>query len=79
MGFSSKQSDTRQGVPGKLVVDYEQKFKGKEIHRPTNWGGGYIVTPNLIEFWQGRKNRLHDRIQYTLNNDNSWKIERLAP
>lgn len=62
----------------KLVVDYEQKFKGKEIHRPTNWGG-YIVTPNLIEFWQGRKNRLHDRIQYTLNNDNSWKIERLAP
>jgi len=62
----------------KLVVDYERKFRGKEIGRPDNWGG-YIVKPCLIEFWQGRNSRLHDRIQYVLGDDNMWKIERLAP
>jgi len=62
----------------KLVIDYENKFKDKEITRPSNWGG-YIVKPSLIEFWQGRKNRLHDRIQYTLTIDKRWIIERLAP
>ena len=51
---------------------------GKEILRPKNWGG-YIVEPQEIEFWQGRPNRLHDRIRYKLNSDFSWKIERLAP
>lgn len=47
------------------------------ILRPPHWGG-YLVTPSLIEFWQGRPNRLHDRLQYTLN-DKEWKLERLAP
>ncbi|MDR2955841.1 MAG: pyridoxamine 5'-phosphate oxidase [Prevotella sp.] len=60
-----------------LNMDYNLKFKGKDIPRPENWGG-YIVKPYLIEFWQGRPNRLHDRIQYILT-DNGWKIERLAP
>jgi len=46
--------------------------------RPEHWGG-YIVKPALMEFWQGRSNRLHDRIQYTLTETGSWKIERLAP
>ena len=61
----------------KLVADTEKMFEGKNILRPANWGG-YIVAPHLIEFWQGRPDRLHDRIQYTLDG-NSWKIERLAP
>lgn len=61
----------------KLVIDFESKFANKIITRPDNWGG-YIVKPFLIEFWQGRKSRLHDRIQYTLTNK-EWKIERLAP
>lgn len=61
----------------KLVANFEKKYAGKEIPRPANWGG-YIVKPHLIEFWQGRSNRLHDRIQYTLSN-NGWKKERLAP
>lgn len=61
-----------------LMSDFELKTGYKPIHRPDNWGG-YIVKPHLIEFWQGRKNRLHDRIQYTLMEDKSWKIERLAP
>jgi len=48
------------------------------IARPQHWGG-YIVKPVTIEFWQGRSSRLHDRIQYTLEQSGAWKIERLAP
>jgi hypothetical protein len=55
----------------------EQYLEGKEIKRPDYWGG-YVIKANYYEFWQGRKNRLHDRICYTLENQN-WKIERLAP
>lgn len=60
-----------------LIADFEQKFVGVEITRPDNWGG-YLVRPHLVEFWQGRKSRLHDRIQYVYVN-NLWKISRLAP
>lgn len=56
----------------------ETTYKGKEIPRPEHWGG-YIVKPVSIEFWQGRPNRLHDRIRYSLQDDMDWKIERLAP
>ena len=56
----------------------EEKYKGKEIKRPDYWGG-YLVRPVSMEFWQGRDNRLHDRIRYTLQEDLDWKIERLAP
>jgi len=56
----------------------EKKYKGKEIERPDYWGG-YLVKPVSMEFWQGRDNRLHDRIRYTLQADYDWKIERLAP
>jgi len=54
------------------------KMEGKTIPRPSHWGG-YIVKPVVIEFWQGRPSRLHDRIQYTLEENGEWKIERLAP
>lgn len=57
---------------------FEQQFKGGEIPRPENWGG-YIVKPISIEFWQGRPNRMHDRIRYTLQENFDWNIERLAP
>lgn len=56
----------------------KEKYKGKKIKRPLHWGG-YLVKPVIFEFWQGRPNRLHDRLQYTLQDDGSWKIERLAP
>lgn len=56
----------------------EKKYEGKEIPRPSNWGG-FLVRPVSIEFWQGRPNRLHDRIRYILQEDYNWKIERLAP
>lgn len=55
----------------------EQAFQNNEIPRPPHWGG-YAVKPAVIEFWQGRKSRLHDRLQYTLE-DGAWKRERLAP
>ena len=51
---------------------------GKEVERPGNWGG-YAVTPNRIEFWQGRPNRLHDRFLYILKENGEWQISRLAP
>jgi pyridoxamine 5'-phosphate oxidase len=60
------------------VTEMEKKFAGTEIQRPPHWGG-YIVKPVVIEFWQGRPSRLHDRIQYTKLEDETWKIERLAP
>ncbi len=63
-----------------ILVENEAKFKeqfGNQIQRPSHWGG-YRLIPNYFEFWQGRSNRLHDRICYKLEND-SWKIERLAP
>lgn len=56
---------------------YFDQFAQSTIIRPPHWGG-YILTPDLIEFWQGRPNRLHDRLQYTVKNGN-WIIERLAP
>lgn len=58
--------------------EMKQKFSKKEIPLPSFWGG-YRVVPEEIEFWQGRRNRLHDRFQYTKQDDGSWTIARLAP
>lgn len=52
--------------------------KANTLHRPVHWGG-YRVKPVTVEFWQGRSNRLHDRIQYTLQGNGAWVMERLAP
>lgn len=56
----------------------EKLFEKDEVRKPGNWGG-VLVKPVSIEFWQGRPNRLHDRLRYTLMTDGDWKIERLAP
>jgi pyridoxamine 5'-phosphate oxidase len=55
-----------------------EKFTGGKIERPPHWGG-YQLRPTHMEFWQGRPNRLHDRIRYSLQKTGNWKIERLAP
>jgi pyridoxamine 5'-phosphate oxidase len=60
------------------LKELELKYEGKEVPRPDNWGG-YIVKPTEMEFWQGRSNRLHDRIHYALQKDYNWLISRLAP
>jgi len=57
---------------------YRERFKHGEIPKPPHWGG-YRVKPVKVEFWQGRPSRMHDRIQYTLQEDGKWGIERLAP
>lgn len=59
------------------LEEMKQKFQNKEVPLPSFWGG-YKVIPTIIEFWQGQPSRLHDRIQYSLENG-EWKIERLAP
>ncbi|GAA3508031.1 pyridoxamine 5'-phosphate oxidase [Aquimarina addita] len=56
----------------------EEKYKDQSIPKPPFWGG-YVVKPLEFEFWQGRPNRLHDRIRYQLLEENKWKIDRLAP
>ena len=56
----------------------ESNFEGMLIPRPEHWGG-FLVTPLEVEFWQGRPNRLHDRIRYQAQSDYSWKIDRLSP
>jgi pyridoxamine 5'-phosphate oxidase len=55
-----------------------KELSNEKIQRPSHWGG-FLLKPVIIEFWQGRPGRLHDRIQYSLSDDGSWKIERLAP
>jgi pyridoxamine 5'-phosphate oxidase len=58
--------------------EMKRKFAKGEVPLPSFWGG-YRVEPFAIEFWQGRKNRLHDRFMYTKKEDDTWTIERLAP
>ena len=56
----------------------ERDYAVHEVPMPPYWGG-YVLSPRRIEFWQGRPNRLHDRLLYTKQENNTWKIERLAP
>lgn len=61
----------------KMHKDFLESLKDDKVQRPDNWGG-YWLFPELVEFWQGRRNRLHDRIQYD-RSDSEWKRCRLAP
>jgi pyridoxamine 5'-phosphate oxidase len=76
----SPQSEVISGreVLDRQMVALEKEYEGKAVPRPPHWGG-YKVIPNAIEFWQGRLNRLHDRLLYTLAEDNQWNLVRLAP
>lgn len=76
-------SDQSSEVPSREYLDErlqkaEQDYEGLEIQRPDNWGG-YLVKPVTLEFWQGRPNRMHDRIRFIQQEDYSWKTVRLAP
>lgn len=77
-------SPQSQVIPDRSVLEanakqVEEKFAGIDpLPAPAHWGG-YIVRPQLIEFWQGRANRLHDRFRYTMQPDGHWAINRLAP
>lgn len=88
-------SDQSRVIPSRepledQLADLREKYREREVERPGHWGG-YLVKPVSIEFWQGRPNRLHDRIRYTRQNasdsqdasdrqeTSGWKMERLAP
>lgn len=76
-------SNQSEVIPSREFLDeklknLETEVSGTEIKRPENWGG-FLVRPVSLEFWQGRPNRLHDRIRYKLQEEYNWKIERLAP
>ena len=75
-------SNQSSRIPSREELDtafemQESKWRGSEVPRPHHWGG-YKVSPNLIEFWQGRQNRLHDRIVYYLTVQ-GWIFTRLSP
>ncbi len=61
-----------------LVAAAAGRFAGGDIPLPDDWGG-YLVRPELFEFWQGRPSRLHDRLRYERDPAGDWRIERLAP
>jgi pyridoxamine 5'-phosphate oxidase len=77
--WASDQSEVMESrtVLENRFEEFGEKF-GDNIPRPPHWGG-YRVKPATIEFWQGRDNRLHDRLRYRLQDDGNWLIERLAP
>lgn len=78
--WASPQSQviTHRNVLDENYNHYAQEFTGSQIPRPEHWGG-YTIQPIAIEFWQGRSNRMHDRILFTALTDSMWKKERLAP
>lgn len=72
----SSEIESREVLDNKLR-ELEEKYKDKEIPKPEFWGG-FLIRPENYEFWQGRSNRLHDRIFYSKDHGN-WKFKRLAP
>jgi pyridoxamine 5'-phosphate oxidase len=78
--WASAQSEIIEGISEleQNVKRIESLYRDKSIPRPPYWGG-FCLLPNVFEFWQGRPNRLHDRILYTLQSDGLWIIARLSP
>lgn len=75
--FQSEVIAGREVLEARLK-ELEEKIGGGEVPRPPRWGG-YRVIPDVIEFWQGRPNRLHDRIRYRKTETGTWVRERLSP
>ena len=70
-------------ISGRAVLEdsmkaLEKKYAGQEVPLPPHWGG-WRVAPETVEFWQGRRSRLHDRLRYRRGKDGGWSVERLAP
>ena len=78
--LASRQSEV---IPDRQVLEEQfnqlaERYQDKEIPLPANWGG-YRLSPDMIEFWSGRPSRLHDRLRYTRQPNNDWRIERISP
>ena len=78
--WASKQSQVLDGrrILDARLAEMTERFAGKDIPLPPHWGG-FRVRPEMMEFWQGRPSRLHDRFRYNRQSDDGWTIERLAP
>ncbi len=81
--LGSAASDQSRVIPSREtleqhVAELEARYPSGNVPRPPHWGG-YRVIPDVIEFWQGRPSRLHDRLRYTRQPNDSWHIDRLAP
>lgn len=78
--LASKQSEV---IPDRQVLEEQfnklaEQYQNGEVPLPSDWGG-YRLYPNMIEFWSGRPSRLHDRLRYTRQSDDEWRIERISP
>lgn len=78
--WASLQSDPLESrqLLEKKYEEFKNKFEGKDVPRPAGWGG-FTISPFYFEFWQGRVNRLHDRIAYQKNDGENWTVIRLSP
>jgi pyridoxamine 5'-phosphate oxidase len=81
--ISAAVSPQSKVVPSRESLDaayarFEAELDGQDVPMPRLWGG-YRVVPETIEFWQGRRSRLHDRLRYVREADGGWRVERLAP
>jgi pyridoxamine 5'-phosphate oxidase len=78
--WASEQSRVSEdrGIFERRLEELEVEYRGREIPRPPYWGG-YRVEPGVVEFWQGREDRLHDRLLYHREGGGGWSIERLQP
>lgn len=77
--WASEQSEpveSRDVLDGRMR-DYAERFEGEPVPRPHSWGG-YLIVPQRIEFWQGRPNRMHDRLEFT-RASGAWTLRRLQP
>lgn len=77
--WASEQSRTieSRALLDERMLDFETRFEGDEVPRPHSWGG-FLIKPSRVEFWQGRKNRMHDRIEYS-RSGSQWRRQRLQP
>jgi pyridoxamine 5'-phosphate oxidase len=73
----SQEINGREQLEQKMA-ELEAEYADKDVPKPSFWGG-YVLRPRLVEFWQGRRSRLHDRIVYKKTDNKTWKIVRLAP
>lgn len=77
--WASEQSEPVENreILDQRMSDYEERFEGEDVPRPHSWGG-YAIAPQRIEFWQGRPNRMHDRLEF-VRDGGSWSMRRLQP
>jgi pyridoxamine 5'-phosphate oxidase len=78
--WASDQSQLIDGRPSleARLVEVIERFEGADVPRPPHWGG-YRLVPDEFDFWQGRENRMHDRLGYRRSADGGWRVERYMP